>query len=111
MREIDSAELAAGLDSKVLVDIRQPNEWRSTGVIKGCHLLTFTEADINGWLDQLGKLVGPEDQLVLVCRTGRRTGVLLDFLNSQTSYRRAQHLAGGILGWIDNDLPVVAVDP
>jgi len=109
MRELNSAELAAEPAGKILVDIRQPNEWQTTGVIDGCHLLTFTEADIDGWLAELGKVATPDDDLVLVCRTGRRTGILLDFLTSQTPYCRAQHLADGILGWIGNGLPVIFV--
>ena len=110
MREVSSNELAAAPEGKILVDIRQPQEWRTTGVIEGCHLLTFPEADVEGWLAELGKIASPDDQLVLVCRTGRRTGILLDFLNSQTPYRRAQHLSDGILGWIGNGLPVVDFD-
>ena len=107
MREISSTDLAAHRDDKILVDIRKPNEWQTTGVIEGCHLLTFPENDVEGWLAALGQIAKPEDDLVLVCRTGHRTGILLDFLNSQTRYRRAQHLTDGILGWIAEGYPVV----
>jgi rhodanese-related sulfurtransferase len=108
--EITSKELAASPSGKVLVDIRQPEEWRTTGVIPGCHLLTFTEADVDGWLSALAEVATPVDDLVLVCRTGHRTGILLNFLHDQTSYHQAQHLADGILGWLGNGLPVVTVE-
>lgn len=110
MHELTSKELAAQPAGKILVDIRKPEEWRSTGVIAGCYLLTFTDADIDGWLAALARIAAPDDDLVLVCRSGRRTGIILDFLHSQTPYRQAQHLADGILGWIGNGLPVVEVD-
>ena len=110
MTELNSKELAAEPTGKILVDIRRPEEWQTTGVIEGCHLLTFTDADIDEWLKALAKVATPKDELVLVCRTGHRTGIVLDFLHSQTPYRRAQHLADGILDWIGNGLPVVAVE-
>jgi len=110
MRELNSRELAAEPSDKILVDIRRPEEWQATGVIEGCHLLTFTDADIDGWLTALAQVATPKDELVLVCRTGHRTGIVLDFLHSQTPYSRGQHLADGILGWIGNGLPVVAVE-
>lgn len=107
MSEVSSKVLAAEVEGKILVDIRRPEEWRTTGVIEGCHLLTFTETDIDGWLTALAELASPDDDLVLVCRTGHRTGILLEFLRLQTPYRQAKHLADGILGWISDGLPVV----
>ena len=108
MRELSAKELAASPAGKILVDIRRPEEWRTTGVIEGCHLLTFHKEDIAGWLTGLTRIASPEDDLVLVCRTGTRTGIILDFLYSQTPYDRARHLTGGILDWIGSGLPVVA---
>jgi len=110
MRELSANELAASPDGKILVDIRRPEEWRTTGVIEGSHLLTFHKEDIAGWLSALTKLASPEDDLVLICRTGTRTGIILDFLYGQTPYQQARHLDGGMLDWIDHDLPVVAAD-
>jgi rhodanese-related sulfurtransferase len=107
--QLDSQELATALPGKILVDIRQPEEWRTTGVIEGSHLLTFTNEDVGGWLEALAEVARPEDDLVLVCRTGHRTGFLLDFLVTRTPYKQAAHLADGILGWISNGLPVVEV--
>jgi rhodanese-related sulfurtransferase len=105
-----SREFAAESAGKVLVDIRRPEEWRSTGVIEGCHLLTFNNTDIMGWLSALAKIAKPTEDLVLICRSGHRTSIVLDFLRNQTEYRQAGHVTDGILGWIANGLPVVSVD-
>ena len=110
MSELSPRELAEQRPGRVLVDIRRPSEWAVTGVIDGSRLLTFTETDIDGWFAALAELASPEDELVLICRTGRRTGILLEFMHRQTPYRHAKHLDTGILGWIDDDLPVVPVD-
>ena len=110
MHNIDSKQLAAAPGGVVLVDIRQPNEWRETGVIAGSHLLTFSGYNIDDWLAELEKLATPQDDLVLVCRSGRRTGILLEFLHERTDYRRSRHLTDGILGWLGNGLAVETVD-
>ena len=110
--ELTATELAAQTAGKVLVDIRRAEEWQSTGVIAGSHQLTFFDAagngDRAGWLGDLVKIATPEDDLVLICRSDHRTGIILEFLHAQTQYRQARHLAGGMLGWLEKGLPVVA---
>lgn len=108
--ELTSTEFAKNRAGRVLVDIRRPEEWQATGVIDGCHLLTFSNTDIAGWMAALARIATPEEDLVLICRSGHRTAIILDFLHSQTPYRRAEHISDGILGWIGNNLPVVAVN-
>lgn len=101
------------MEGKVLVDIRRAEEWQATGVIEGAHPLTFFDAagnaDPQGWLQKLAAFARPEDDLVLICRSDHRTGIILNFLHSQTPYKQARHLAGGMLAWFDQDLPTVAV--
>ena len=111
--EVTAKELSTRLEGTVLVDIRRAGEWHLTGVIPGSHPLTFFDAagntDSDAWLRSLAEVASPEDDLVLICRSGHRTGVILGFLRNQTPYSRAQHLAGGILSWLEKGLPVVAV--
>ena len=111
---LTSTELAATTAEKVLVDIRRAEEWQLTGVIADSHLLTYYDAngnaDVAGWMAALAKIATPEDDLVLVCRSGHRTGIILEFLHTQTPYQQARHLSDGILGWLGNGLPVVSVD-
>ena len=111
---LTAKELAAKSADHVLVDIRRPEEWQLTGVIDGSHLLTFYDAcgnaDVADWMDELASIATPEDDLVLICRSGYRTGIILDFLHSQTSYKQAQHLTNGILGWLEQGLSVVSVN-
>jgi len=109
--ELTASELATQLAGKVLVDIRRIEEWQVTGIIAGSHRLTFFDAagnaDPASWLRSLAQIARSEDDLVLICRSDHRTGVLLEFLHTQTEYRQARHLAGGILGWLEKGLPVV----
>ena len=109
--ELTATGLAAQAAGKVLVDIRRAEEWRSTGVITGSHQLTFFDAtghaDTACWLESLAKVAGPEDDLVLICHSGHRSGIILNFLHAQTPYRQARHLAGGMIAWHEKGLPVV----
>ena len=45
-----------------IIDIRRPDEWRSTGVISGSYLLTFFDAkgnyNLNQWLAELNDIAG-----------------------------------------------------
>ena len=110
-RKLTASELAAQSAGMVLVDIRRVEEWHLTGVIAGSHQMTFFDAAGNAdpadWLCNLTKIATPEDDLVLICRSDHRTGIILEFLHTQTPYRRVQHLAGGMLGWLEKGFPVV----
>ena len=111
--ELTATELAAQLSGRVVVDIRRVGEWRLTGVIPGAHRLTFFDTEGNAdpatWLSALAKIAAPEDDLVLICRSGQRTGVVLEFLHSQTPYTRARHLAGGMRSWLEAGFPAEGV--
>jgi len=111
--ELTAKEFAANRGGKILVDIRRVDEWRLTGVIDGAHLLTFFDAegnaDIAGWMVALEKIAPPDMELVLICRSGHRTGIVLDFLLTQTPYRQVQHLKNGMTDWLANGLPTVSV--
>ena len=110
--ELTATELAAQMAGRVLVDIRRAEEWQATGVIDGSHQLTFFDAAGNAdparWLAELAKIVTPQGDLLLICRSGQRTGIILEFLQAQTEYRQVRHLAGGMLAWLEKGLPVVA---
>lgn len=94
-----------------VVDIRTPAEWKETGVIKGSHLLTFFDesgrANVDAWMAQFSKIAGPGDAVVLVCRSGNRTGQVTRFLDQNAGYRKIAHLQKGISIWIAAGNPVV----
>lgn len=87
-----------------IIDIRRSDEWRSTGVIEGSHLLTFFDArgnfNLDKWLADLDKIAGKNDQFILVCRSGNRTGQVANFLDQKLGYSNVNHLKKGIKKWI-----------
>jgi rhodanese-related sulfurtransferase len=75
----------------VVIDVREPDEFAG-GRIPGAKNIP------------LGKLAGrlgeiPKDKdVVLVCRSGRRSGMALDTLKAN-GYTKAHNLLGGMNGW------------
>ncbi|MCW8929128.1 MAG: rhodanese-like domain-containing protein [Gammaproteobacteria bacterium] len=94
-----------------LIDIRRPDEWKSTGVVSGSKLLTFFDArgnyDMEKWLTELDKIAGKNDKFILICRSGNRTGQISNFLDKKLGYTQVYHLQKGIKNWIRSGDKVV----
>ncbi len=98
----------------VLIDIRQPEEWRQTGVAEGAFRVSMGHPEGGqGFLrDVLAAVGGDSDAtLVLICRTGNRTSQVVPALQ-QWGFTRVYHVPEGMLGshsgagWIRAGLPV-----
>lgn len=98
-------------DNITMIDVRRPEEWNRTGVIKNIHLLTFFDEygnyDLENWMNQFQKIVTSENQtFVLVCAHARRTKIIGDFLIEQ-GYKNTSHLFGGMALWLQELRPVL----
>lgn len=110
--DIDNAELVR-LQAKgvPVIDIRTPEEWRETGAIKGARLMTFSFTsgfDKAGWLKQEQQVAKPGEPVVLVCRSGRRSKAVADYMESQSVKGTIYHANGGMNAWKAEGRPVVA---
>lgn len=109
---IDNAELLR-LQAKgvPVIDVRTPEEWRDTGVIKGARLITFSfngGFDKSAWLKQEQQVVKPGEPVVLICRSGRRSAAVADYLESQFIKGKIYNASGGMNSWRAEGRPVVA---
>jgi sulfur-carrier protein adenylyltransferase/sulfurtransferase len=94
--EITSVELKKRLDrgdAIKIVDVREPNEYQINR-IPGSQLIPL--GDIPKRYDELNK----NDEIVVQCKSGVRSGKAADFLRS-VGFTRVLNLKGGILDWID----------
>ena len=85
-----------------VIDVRTQEEWRDTGVIKGARLITFSFAgsfDKAAWLKQEQQLVKPGEPVVLICRSGRRSKAVADYLESQPVKGTIYNASGGMDSW------------
>ena len=103
-KNINNSELKQMLKKGVQIfDIRRPEEWKETGVVKGSHLMTFFDSSGRQnpkFLEKFAKLVKKTEEVILICRTGNRTGVLSRGLSEQVGYKGIVNVTGGIVDWI-----------
>jgi rhodanese-related sulfurtransferase len=93
-----------------LIDIRTPAEWRQTGVASGALTIDMTARTfVNELLDAIeGDQNAP---VVLICRTGNRTGYTRDALEKM-GFTNVSHVPEGMAGsaagpgWMRRGLPV-----
>ena len=107
---VDNAGLKKLVDEGIpLFDVRRPEEWRETGVVKGSRLLTFVDEAGRvkpGFLETLTQRISPDQPVALICRTGNRTDVLARYLVDKLGYQQVYNVREGITGWIGDGLPV-----
>ncbi len=70
-KQVDSRNVPAFLQQgAAIIDVRRSDEWRSTGIVAGSHLLTFFDdygsCQPEEWLRQLDQLVPVEQPLLLI---------------------------------------------
>lgn len=108
---IDNIELKKLLEKGVpIVDIRTAKEWSETGVIDGSKTITsFDESGryVQTFLDDLGKVAGKDDEVILICRTGNRTAAIAQALSDRAGYKKVYNVQNGIVNWIKENNPVV----
>ena len=110
--EIGNIELKSLLQKNIpLIDIRRKDEWKSTGIVDNSILMTFFDkngkTNTNEWLKELNKIANKNDPVILICRTGRRTGIISKFLSEKVGYRLIYDVTDGITDWIKKGNTVV----
>ena len=104
--QVDSAGLERlRAEGVAVIDVRRAEEWRETGVIDGSHLLTFFDRkgryDLDTWLPALAAIAETGEPVVIVCRSGKRSGRVARLLDEQFGYRHVYTARDGIVGWIE----------
>ncbi|MCF7971513.1 MAG: rhodanese-like domain-containing protein [Methylococcaceae bacterium] len=97
-------------NNALVIDIRTPEEWQQTGVIPGSHPIMFFDkdgkSDTKQWLAAVKQLqTSPDQEIILVCRSGGRSGKVGHFLTDQLNMSHVSHLANGISSWLKEKRP------
>lgn len=98
-----------------LVDVRTPAEWAETGIPTGAGTVSWGQPDFIAGILRLtqGDRHAP---LVLICRTGNRSGRAMSALR-EAGFTRVRHIPDGMAGsaagpgWLARGLPVTAWTP
>ncbi|MEO0422750.1 MAG: rhodanese-like domain-containing protein [Pseudomonadota bacterium] len=99
-----------------LIDVRTPEEWQESGVPAGAITIALQDPDL------LRKVMlqadrDPNHPILLICRTGRRSGIAADllmragFLNVANVREGVAGRSGVGPGWVRRGLPMEAYDP
>lgn len=114
VQNVSNAELEALQQRGVtLIDIRLPEEWQQTGVVKDSKLLTFFSANgsVNPqFVSKATALVPQGGEVAIICRTGNRTLAAADMLVKAGIYPRVYNVTQGITGWIGAGKPVITAN-
>jgi len=109
--DIDNEKLQSLIEEGIpVVDVRRLDEWKTTGVIDGSHLLTFFDEkgqfDAEKWFGDLSGLINPEEPFVLICHSGARSLAVGDWLGK--NFDKVYNVKSGISSWIADKRKTVA---
>ena len=94
-----------------LVDIRTEREWYETGVIDQSNLLTFFDkygnSKVEEWITKFEKIADRKDPVIIICRSGRRSRVVANYLVQKENYLTVYHATNGIKSWIESNNKIV----
>ena len=99
---VDVEEAVAMIaDGAALIDVREQHEWDEAHVPGAQHLVM---GRIDEWWEDL-----PRDrEVVVMCRSGNRSGKVVAALMHQGGMTNVHNLAGGILAWAEANQPLEA---
>ena len=115
VKEVNNQEIMSLMKNKVpIIDIRRSDEWIDTGIIEQSHLITFFDKkgsySAEEWLPKLRKIAKEGDPVIIICRSGRRSGIVSKFLDEQAYYTNVYNASGGILSWISSKNEIIQPD-
>ena len=105
VKEVNNEEMISLMKNGVpVIDIRRADEWHDTGVINQSNLLTFFDKNGNHnteeWLPKLKKIAKKDDPVIIICRSGKRSGIVSKLLDEQANYTNVYNASGGMVSWI-----------
>jgi len=101
--DIDNQKLKALIETGVpVIDLRRADEWDTTGVIDGSHLMTFFDKagryDAEKWKNTLSSVVDTKKPVILICHSGVRTSIVGKWLSEQID--TVYNVEAGIVSWL-----------
>jgi rhodanese-related sulfurtransferase len=106
VKNLSSEQLIqAQIEGAIIIDIRTPEEWEELGTVPNAHKIMFFNQNrqplVDEFLIEFNKIVNSKDRaIVLVCKSGNRSGVVSKYLNEKLGYSNVSHLEKGMVDWI-----------
>lgn len=114
--DIENAELASLSAAGVpVIDVRTAPEWEETGIVPGSRLLTYFDergnADPAAWLEKVKGFSKPATPVIVICRSGKRSKAVSQFLTEKAGYAKVYNVKNGIGGWTKEGRPIAPAAP
>ena len=101
----DAYESFSANDNAIIVDVRNPDEWTTTGVPVGAALIPLPEFETRGPAEL------PQDKdIYVICNSGNRSRVASQIL-IDAGYQNVINVDGGIQAWLRNGFPTEPYTP
>jgi rhodanese-related sulfurtransferase len=97
---LDLIKANEGNPNFIIVDVRTPEEF-AEGHIANAIMVDFRSDNFKEEIDKLDK----DKTYLIYCRTGNRSRGALDIM-VELGFREVYHLTSGIVGWLEEGLPV-----
>lgn len=98
-----------------VVDVRTEGEWRESGVLSGSRLATFFDeagrSNPRQWLEKIKAYAKPGQPVAVICRSGRRSLAVAQYLSEQAGYKTVYNVSKGMNGWLGEGRPVMPPAP
>lgn len=92
----------------IVIDIRDENSWKKTGILPNSFRLTYTKVSEKKWFSTLIKLIKDKNKaFVLISKDGIEAKNLAKKLHDEKKLRGPMYLDGGITEWIDSDRKII----
>ena len=85
---------------------------RSSGALDQLNLTEFFGPNVDSelvknlkekWLSNLESIVKNNMSVIIICRSGRRSGIVSKLLDEGANYSNVYNASGGILSWINSN--------
>lgn len=104
--EVNSNELKQLMGNGVpVIDVRVPYEWHDTGIIDGTIPIVFYDEkgqpQPDSWMLHAASYIKQNKGIALICRTGRRSRAVANYLIEEYGCNRIYNVDTGIKGWLE----------
>jgi sulfur-carrier protein adenylyltransferase/sulfurtransferase len=96
--QIERLKQKIGEDGFLLIDIREAYEYEDGSMAS----INIPLADIMNNLD----LLSPEKEIVIFCKSGKRSKSLKFMLKKMHNIKNIDHLEGGYLAWVEKEMTI-----
>tara|TARA_B100001769_G_C21681566_1_gene377441 strand:+ start:41 stop:448 length:408 start_codon:yes stop_codon:yes gene_type:complete len=94
-----------------IVDVRNKNEWETTGIISKSYLISMLNHNgkysLENWYNQFSKIKLKNNSVVLICAVGGRSYYLAKIISHYKKNIKVYNVKKGIKNWIKFNNPVV----